>query len=166
MHDNSLLLFKKYALGYFQPGTRVLEVGGSLVDSKFRACVGDRTIKWETLDIAPRPGVVYVAKSEYDYDLPDATFDVVLACQVLEHVRHPWRWFKELSRLLKSGGHLITISPVSWPYHEAPVDCWRAYPCGLRALCDESGLAPIVCTYESLEALRYWRTFPGCLLYT
>jgi hypothetical protein len=37
---------------------------------------------------------------------------------VMEHVRKPW--VKELA------------SPVSWPFHEYRIDCWPAYPEGMR----------------------------------
>ena len=46
---------------------------------------------------------------------------------------------------------MITIAPVSWPYHEDPVDCWRIYPDGLRALYDEVGLRTELALCEGLE---------------
>jgi len=44
---------------------------------------------------------------------------------------------------------------VSWPYHEAPVDCWRAYPEGIKALFEDSGFSIIVSKCECLE-LEYF----------
>lgn len=161
MHNNSLLLFKKYAETYFKPNIRVLEIGSTTHNSAYKKLVNDDSITWETLDIKSGPGITYVAKSEYEYNIPDNTFDIIIACQVLEHVRHPWRWFPELARLLKKEGHLISISPVSWPYHEAPVDCWRIYPEGLRALCEDANINPVICYNEALEAPNYFRHRPG-----
>jgi ubiquinone/menaquinone biosynthesis C-methylase UbiE len=59
---------------------------------------------------------------------------------VLEHVRKPWIWIEELARVCKPRGLVITINPVSWPCRETPVDCWRAYPEGIRALYEEGNL--------------------------
>src|SRR5690606_29497337 len=46
------------------------------------------------------------------------------------------------------------INPISWHYHEAPVDCWRIYPEGMRALCDDAGLEVLLSTWESVELER------------
>jgi hypothetical protein len=66
-----------------------------------------------------------------------------------------------LARIAAPGGHVITISPISWPYHEAPVDCWRIYPEGIKSLCEEASLTLLTCEYLSEEARRYWRTRYG-----
>ncbi|NIP82962.1 MAG: hypothetical protein GWM90_28535 [Gemmatimonadetes bacterium] len=64
----------------------------------------------------------------------------MLASSVLEHVPRIWVWIHELARICRPGGHVVIINPVSWHYHEAPVDCWRMYPAGARALFEEAGL--------------------------
>jgi SAM-dependent methyltransferase len=156
MHDNSKLLFAKYALPFFGAGTRVLEVGPDGVPSTYEAIVrrergGGGPAAWHTVDLATRPGMTHRAKTEYEFEIADGSYDVVLSGQVLEHVRKPWRWLPELARVCRSGGHVITISPVSWPYHEAPVDCWRIYPEGLRALHEEARLDVVSVRWESLE---------------
>lgn len=104
MHDNSLMLFRKYAGPIFTPGIRVLEIGGSLAGSLYRSAIADDSITWETLDLKPRGGIVHVAQGEYSYPFLDGEFDVVFAGQVLEHVRHPWLWMREASRITKRGG--------------------------------------------------------------
>lgn len=68
---------------------------------------------------------------------------------------------KEVSRICKLGGVVITINPVSWPYHEAPIDCWRAYPEGVKALYEEAKLDVIMSKWESLESTQYRRYIPG-----
>ena len=151
MHRNSLLLFDRYARSHFKPGTRVLEIGPDVV-SEFERKVADPTIKWETIDIFEHPRLTYTAKGLYEFPIPDQTFDVVFSAQVLEHVKAVWRWIREVARVCKSGGVVITINPVNWGYHEVPVDCWRVYPEGMRALYDEGGLNMELCKYESLES--------------
>lgn len=45
---------------------------------------------------------------------PDNSFDLVITQDVFEHLRHPWRGFTEVRRVLKPGGvHIFTV-----PLHE------------------------------------------------
>ena len=67
----------------------------------------------------------------------------------------------ELARVTKPGGLVIVIGPVSWTYHEAPVDCWRIYPEGMRALYEEAKLSIMLSKFESLEMQGYKRYIPG-----
>ncbi len=167
MHLNSLLLFKKRILPLIQKGHRVLEIGPDRVPSTLQGLVDVPDLTWETIDMAARPGVTHLATNEYSFPIPEGSFDLVIAVQVIEHVKKIWRWVPELARVCKPGGHLALISPISWPYHEAPVDCWRIYPEGMRALLDDSGLHPVISVEESLEREQfpelagYRRMYPG-----
>lgn len=156
MHENSKLLFARYAAAFFRGNPRVLEVGPDGTPSSYetmvrRDLVAAAPLTWHTVDLASRPGMTHAARSEYEFPIADDSYDVVLSGQVLEHVRKPWRWLPELARVCSPGGHVITISPITWPYHEAPVDCWRIYPEGLRALHDEARLEVLDVRWESLE---------------
>jgi SAM-dependent methyltransferase len=95
--------------------------------------------------------LTYVTKDEYNFPIETGTYDIVMATQVIEHVRKIWRWFPELARITKPGGKIVIIGPVSWGYHEVPVDCWRIYPEGMRALCEDAGLEVLESRWESLE---------------
>ncbi|MGB2705560.1 MAG: methyltransferase domain-containing protein [Candidatus Omnitrophota bacterium] len=161
MHPNSKLLFEKYAKPLFKSHMRVLEIGPDKCPSTHREAVKDDTIKWETLDIFASPGLTYVADDEYKFPVPEDTFDIVLSAQVIEHVRKIWVWIKELARVCKSGGRVITICPVSWHHHEFPVDCWRIYSGGMRVLYEEAGLTVKLCRTETLEVPGYKRVIPG-----
>src|SRR6185503_10808704 len=70
-------------------------------------------------------------------------------------------WIKELSRVCKPDGHVITVNPVSWPYHAIPIDCWRAYPEGMLALYAEGGLEVIVSEWGALADAHVRRSVPG-----
>jgi SAM-dependent methyltransferase len=150
MHRNSLLLFDRYARSLIQPGHSVLEIGGSLSGSLFKRLCADIP-SWQTLDLFSSPDVTWTAKSEYEFPCESNTFDIIFSAQVIEHVKKPWRWLPELQRVCKPGGHVITINPVNWPYHEAPVDCWRIYPEGMKALYEDAALEVLLCKTESLE---------------
>lgn len=161
MHTNSKLLFEKYAKQYFHSGMLVLEIGPDGFPSTFRSLVDDSSVTWNTLDLYQHAQLTYTAVSEYDFPIPDNEYDIVVSAQVIEHVRQIWVWIKEVARVCKVGGLVITINPVSWPYHEAPIDCWRAFPEGMRALYENASLEVILSKWESLEAPHLRRRVPG-----
>jgi SAM-dependent methyltransferase len=162
VHANSRLLFQKYAASYFPAGGRVLEIGPDGFPSAFQAAVNGRGgMTWETLDMFQDARLTHVATSEYSFPVADESYDVVVSGNVLEHVRKIWVWMRELARVCKVGGVVITLNPVSWPYHEAPIDCWRAYPEGMKALYEDASLQVILSHWESLEALGFRRYTPG-----
>lgn len=151
MHANSRLLFERYALPLFQSGTKVLEIGPDSFPSTYQQLTQHLELSWETLDIHGDARLTYPNSAEYSFAIPEGSYDVVVSGQVIEHVRRPWRWIPELARITKVGGLVITINPVSWIYHEAPIDCWRIYPEGMKALYEDSSLTVIFSRWESLE---------------
>jgi SAM-dependent methyltransferase len=161
MHKNSMLLFSKYARQYFRPGMRVLEIGPDGVPSTYQAAVGRDSIRWDTLDMRDDPSLTYHALSEYEFPVESGSYDIVVSGQVIEHVRQVWTWVQELARVCKAGGFVVTVNPVSWPYHEAPIDCWRIFPEGMRTLYENARLRVELSCCESLEATGYRRYIPG-----
>jgi SAM-dependent methyltransferase len=97
-------------------------------------------IQWDTLDIYDSPNLTYPKSETYSFPISDNTYDIVISGQVIEHVAKIWRWMPELARVTKPVGLVITVNPSSWPFHEAPIDCWRMYPDGMKALCEDAGL--------------------------
>lgn len=161
MHRNSTLVFERFARPYFKSGMRILEIGPDGFPSTYGRLVDALGLVWESVDIADRPGLTYTATGEESFPIPDGRFDIVLSGQVIEHVRKPWRWIREAARVCASGGHLINIVPVSWPYHEAPVDCWRVHPEGMRSLHEEAGLETVLAQSICLELESGARITPG-----
>lgn len=161
MHNNTLLLFNKYAKSYFKPNSRVIEVGPDGPPSSLQQSVGDSSIQWESVGLDAGAALTYAVTDEYSYPLDSDIADIVVAANVMEHVRKPWVWIRELARICKPGGYVITINPVSWPFHEYPVDCWRAYPDGMKALYEDTHLKVITSRCESLEDAHLRRHVPG-----
>lgn len=161
MHPNSRLLFEAYATQHFEPDMRVLEIGPDVRPSRYERSVQARlrNVRWEAADIAGSPD--HLMADEYSIPVPDGTFDAVVAGQVIEHVRKVWLWMREVARVVRPGGLVVIIAPVSWPFHEAPVDCWRIYPEAMRTLADEASLDVVDCRFESLEPPRTRRSYPG-----
>lgn len=164
MHGNNLRQFVRHGRAHVRPGARVLEIGPDAAPSSLRRLVAV-DVTWETLDLASRPGVALThhARDPYSYPLDDDAYDVVLSANVVEHVPKVWSWMRELARVCRPGGVVITLGPVSWPYHESPVDCWRIYPAGMRALSEDAGLEVVVSEWGSVELEWLDRRMPGRL---
>jgi SAM-dependent methyltransferase len=69
----------------------------------------------------------------------EESFDTVLCTEVLEHVADPGAVVREMARVLKPGGYVITTTPLYFPIHEAPYDFFRYTPYGLRYLFERAG---------------------------
>jgi SAM-dependent methyltransferase len=70
----------------------------------------------------------------------DNTFDALFADQVIEHVAgDPFTAFSESFRVVKPGGIVAFATVFIYPVHNAPVDCWRFSPDGLRLLAEKHG---------------------------
>jgi SAM-dependent methyltransferase len=165
MHRNCELLFEKYAKSAFRDGMRVLEIGPDKYPSTFQRLANAKNLVWETLDVQCLPenasSITYLAKDEYAYPIANEQFDIVLSGNVIEHVRRIWVWIIEVARICKTGGQVITINPVSWQFHGEPLDCWRMYPEGMKALYEEAGLRTTLSVFESLDfpkkySVPYW----------
>jgi SAM-dependent methyltransferase len=161
VHTNSILLYKKYVLPLFQDGMKILEIGPDSFPSSYQELAKEFSVQWHTLDVHSGQHLTYPNSSEYSFPIADDSYDFVLSGQVIEHVKRPWKWIPELARVTRNGGWVVTINPVSWIYHEAPVDCWRIYPEGMKALYEDSALTVIFSHWESLETPNFRRYTPG-----
>ena len=151
MHLNSKLLISKYASNYFKNGFKILEIGPDNVPSSIQNFMGKNMI-WHTLNIFNDERLTYPSAPEYSFPIPENEYDIVISANVIEHVKRIWKWMPELARVTKKGGHIITVNPVSWGYHEDPVDCWRIYPEGMKALYEDSGIKVNHSVFENLES--------------
>jgi SAM-dependent methyltransferase len=145
MHETSIALFRSRALPCFVSGSKVLEMGPDGAPSTYSRLLEEAglSVEWHYADGCTGGGqdsrrVPMI--SLYEMDCDSEQFDVVFHGQVLEHVAKIWRWVSETARVLKTGGRMIVINPAAWQFHECPIDCWRAYPDGMRALLEDSGV--------------------------
>lgn len=91
------------------------------------------------------------AKTKFGYEFPDtiyfhgdrwpldeASVDVVLCTETIEHVPDTARFMSEVSRVLRPGGELILTVPFSARYHFIPHDYWRFTPASLKLILSAS----------------------------
>ena len=69
----------------------------------------------------------------------DASFDVVLCLQVLEHVPDPAAAVRELRRAVRPGGRVLLSTHGIYPFHPNPDDLWRWTHDGLDRLFRDNG---------------------------
>jgi SAM-dependent methyltransferase len=69
----------------------------------------------------------------------DASFDVVLCLQVLEHVPDPAAAVRELRRVVRPGGRVLLSTHGIYPFHPNPDDLWRWTHDGLDRLFRDNG---------------------------
>jgi SAM-dependent methyltransferase len=66
-------------------------------------------------------------------------FDVIIADQVFEHLKYPYRAGRNVLAMLKPGGHFIVTVPFLVRIHRSPTDCTRWTEEGLSYFLQECG---------------------------
>jgi SAM-dependent methyltransferase len=101
-------------------GCRVLDVGAG--DMRYRNIVEDHGLTYVAVDIdGPAPIRGHAERLPFD----DASFDVIVCFQVLEHVDSPDRALAEFARVLTADGRVLLSTHGVFPYHPHPRDLWR-----------------------------------------
>lgn len=77
------------------------------------------------------------------WPVPDATVDLVLCTETLEHVREPGLFLAEAARVTRIGGAILLTVPFSARWHFIPHDYWRFTPSSLRDLLEHNGFADV-----------------------
>jgi SAM-dependent methyltransferase len=74
----------------------------------------------------------------------NASFDVVLSTEVLDHVPDPEKYLAEVKRVLKPGGTFFFTVPFLMSLHEIPHDYYRYTPYALEMILKKAGFTAIV----------------------
>lgn len=138
-HIIRTLVPRLHALVAEQPvgeGSTVLDYG--CADEPYRTSVpAGATYLGADLPGNARAGVTIAPDGTLPVD--DASVDVVLSTQVLEHVDDPGRYLREAHRVVRPGGRLVLSTHGSMFFHPDPVDYWRWTCDGLRRVVEEAG---------------------------
>jgi SAM-dependent methyltransferase len=137
-------------------GDRVIDVGCGV--QPYRALV-ERFRSYVGFDSPSRPDSAANADVFGDATaLPfaDASADLMLCTEVMEHVPDPAAMIAEIRRVLCPGGHLVLTVPFMWQLHDEPYDYWRFTEFGLREMLERGGF--------QVETLRGINGMLGALL--
>jgi len=104
--------------------------------------------RWQKFPFASYSSSVY---PEFDLMVnPTSTelYDIVLAEQVLEHVRNPYKALDTVRKILKPGGFFLSTTPFLLKVHgspkgKIPIDYWRWTPLGIKTLFEDCGFDTI-----------------------
>jgi FkbM family methyltransferase len=114
-------------------GARVLDVGAGTAPYRelFAHC------DYRTHDFAQYKKYQNGAEGNYtalDYvsdicqiPVPDASFDIILCTEVLEHVPRPIEALQEMARIVKPGGRLLITAPLGSGMHQVPYHFYGGY---------------------------------------
>jgi SAM-dependent methyltransferase len=116
-------------------GYRVLDVGCG--DKPYYPFFAERASEYVGVD-ANDPNADLHAPVER-LPVADASFDLVLCTQVLEHADDPAQVVRELRRVVKPGGRVLASTHGVQVYHPHPVDLRRWTHAGLQRLFEENG---------------------------
>ena len=88
----------------------------------------------------------YTSRDYPDFDVCNDPFDreysLIIAEQVFEHVRHPWRAAQNMYNGLHVGGYALITTPFMFHIHPTPLDCWRWTPQGMGFMLEDAGFKP------------------------
>lgn len=122
----------------FSRGT-MLDVGCGTrrYESIFREVVDSYIgLDWPDVENRASPDVIGDAMN---IPLMDASVDVVLATELMEHLPSPDQFLREVTRVLREEGVLILSVPFMEPLHEEPRDFYRFTPYSLHLLLGSHG---------------------------
>jgi SAM-dependent methyltransferase len=109
-----LQLLSEQLAPFFQ-SNRVLEIGSLDINGSVRTFFSG--CEYTGLDVAEGEGVDVVCEGQ-KYDAPDASYDVVISCEVMEHNPYWSETFQNMIRLCHPGGLVImTCATVGRPEH-------------------------------------------------
>jgi SAM-dependent methyltransferase len=89
------------------------------------------------VDVVPNPAAELLGPVEA-LPVEEASFDVVLCTQVLEHCDEPAQAVRELRRVTAPGGRVLCSTHGVQVYHPSPVDYWRWTHEGLRRVFEQN----------------------------
>ncbi len=142
MHKSSYDHMARLAGQYLSQELRgtVVDIGSQDVNGSYRPIFDALGWTYKGADIAPGANVDLVLGSPYRLPLASHSIDLIISGQAFEHVEFFWLAWLEMARVVKPGGHIFLIAPSRGPEHRHPVDCWRFYPDGYRALAAWGGV--------------------------
>jgi SAM-dependent methyltransferase len=104
-----------------------------------RTLLADLDHSYLGVDVREANNVDVVMRRPYTIPAKTRSRDVVITGAVFEHVPFFWASMLEIARVLRPNGWCFMVVP-SRGHKHSPIDCWRFYPDGMRALAQSAGL--------------------------
>ena len=165
MHKSAMLRMSWFVDNYVKGRGRVkvLDVGSYNVNGCMRPLFDGTEAEYTGLDIEAGPNVDIVMNEPYHWDnIPDESFDFVISANAFEHIEYPWLTIKEIYSKLKPEGIACIHAPLAIDEHRYPVDCYRYFPDGFKALARWGGFQVINATAGGVPSLDAPKDWDGC----
>lgn len=158
VHPSSFDKMADFVRKYLEPRRAeplvILDLGSRDYNGTYRPLLAQTPWRYLGLDLEAGPNVDIVLRDPYRWrEIESGSADVLVSGQTFEHTEFFWLTMGEIARVLKAGGLACVIAPSAGEEHRYPVDCWRVYPDGLRALARYAKL-------EVVEAWTQWEDRP------
>jgi SAM-dependent methyltransferase len=136
----------------------VLEVGGYTLSKCAIDLFPEQRFRYRDLDIeaVDIPDTIVADITDCRVQVPDDSVDLVISCDVLEHIARPWLAAAEIARILRPGGVVVTRTVWAWRNHPCPIDYWR-----FSAECLEFLFAPLECLEKGYDLSERRADNPG-----
>lgn len=119
----------------------IIDLGGSRQSGYHQLIKGEHKIWVNNLNGAEDKGLSF--DLELSFPVESATYDAVLAINVLEHIFNYQNILGESFRILKENGTLVVAVPFLIQVHPSPNDYWRYTEQTLRLLLESAGFKKI-----------------------
>ncbi len=139
MHQSSMKAMTSfrddYLKGFEDKPLKIYDLGSCDVNGSYREIFCNPPWSYIGMDLAEGKNVDIVLNDPYHWrQIETNSVDVLISGQALEHIEYFWVSLLEVSRILKPGGLCCIVAPSGGAEHRFPVDCWRFFPDGFRAL--------------------------------
>ncbi|MEF9992589.1 MAG: methyltransferase domain-containing protein [Romboutsia sp.] len=154
MHANSYKHMSQFIDRYLKDKVndklKILDLGSQDVNGTYKPLFNNSNWQYTGCDMCSGPNVDIVLKDVYNWkEIESNSIDVLVAGQVFEHAEYIWNTIMEITRVMKEDAVCCIIAPAVWVEHKYPLDCWRIFSDGFRALAKFAGL-------QVLEAYTDW----------
>lgn len=148
MHQSSYRNMEGFVKSHLQDKLgrplRIIDIGSQDINGSYKPIFQHPYWEYEGADVVEGNNVDIVLRDMYDWrGLRSNHYDVVISGQAFEHIEYFWITMMEIARVMKVGGLCCIIAPSSGNEHRYPVDCWRFFSDGMKALARYAGLQTI-----------------------
>jgi SAM-dependent methyltransferase len=135
MRDTTRALISHY-VDQLDLSGQVLEVGADHLTTSAAELFPEPRFGYRNLNtvVSDVPNTVTGQITDCRDTIPDESIDLVVSCDVFEHIDRPWLAAAEIGRILKPGGLAITNTLFGWRNQPGEVDYWRYSPQALEVL--------------------------------
>ena len=157
MHQSSYEKMQSFVEKYMQRESayKILDIGSFDVNGSYKPLFDNPQWDYAGCDMEKGKNVDIVLEDIYNWKkIKSNSYDIIVSGQAFEHIEYTWATMLEVARILKHGGLCCIIAPSGGYEHKYPLDCWRFYPDGFKALAKYASME-VVEAYTQWESMNY-----------